>query len=125
MNEIQAQAVYGDFSQPTPNEEPGYPKDQDQANTPNALVQMEGGLVFPRPTTPEELAREVQLVLYAAMSALVDNPARKRSQLEFLSVVVESLLDTLDTAYGELPKDCKPRLNALIESCVDVVDLMP
>lgn len=134
--------VYGDYSKPQADaadfaaqnqpevrypkdiEEPGYPKDQAQ----NTKV---GGVSIADIQTAESdeyrLAREVQLTLTAALFAIQnpDTQSRRRSQLKFLTVLVESLLEEIDERYGLLPESQKERLFALADEASDTLEQMP
>jgi hypothetical protein len=73
------------------------------------------------------LAREVQLTLTAGLFAIKDpdTQSRKRSQLKFLTVLVESLLEEIDERYGILPESQKERLFALADDASDTLEQMP
>jgi hypothetical protein len=142
VNEIQAQAVYGDNSKPQADpadfaaqnqpevrypkdiEEPGYPKDQAQ----NTKV---GGVSIADIQTAESdgyrLAREVQLTLTAGLFAIKDpdTQSSRLSQLKFLTVLVESLLEEINARYGILPDSQTARLFALAEQASDILEQMP
>jgi hypothetical protein len=74
-----------------------------------------------------ELAREVQLTLTAGLFAIKDpdTQSRKRSQLKFLTVLVESLLEEIDERYGILPDSQTERLFALADQASDTLEQMP
>jgi hypothetical protein len=71
-----------------------------------------------------ELAREVQLTLYATLASLVDKSARKRSHAKFLQFAIEGLTEVLDQLYGEIPDTLNPRLNRLIDAYTDILERM-
>jgi hypothetical protein len=73
------------------------------------------------------LAREVQLTLTAGLFAIKDpdTQSRKRSQLKFLTVLVESLLEEIEARYGILPESQKERLFALVDEASDTLEQLP
>jgi hypothetical protein len=58
---------------------------------------------IPKPNNELELAREVQLTLTAGLFAIQDpdTQSRRRSQLKFLKVLVESLLEEIEAALWD------------------------
>jgi hypothetical protein len=92
---------------------------QEQANTPNTDIT--------KPSSELELAREVQLTLTAGLFAIKDpdTQSRKRSQLKFLTVLVESLLEEIEARYGILPDSQTERLFALADQASDTLEQMP
>lgn len=125
MNEIQAQAVYGDDSKPQADAADFAAQNHQAQNT------KVGGVSIADIQTAESdeylLAREVQLTLTAGLFAIKDpdTQSRKRSQLKFLTILVESLVEEIDKRYGLLPEIQKERLFALADQASDTLEQMP